>query len=50
MASSDSTCEAAGRWERDLGAIDMRQIAPTLANLLQVKLTAAKQSPLNLCL
>jgi predicted AlkP superfamily pyrophosphatase or phosphodiesterase len=33
---------------RDLGVIDMRQIAPTLAALLQVRLPDAKQSPVNI--
>ena len=33
---------------KDLGVIDMRQIAPTLARLLQVKLPRAKLAPLNL--
>jgi predicted AlkP superfamily pyrophosphatase or phosphodiesterase len=33
---------------RDLGVIDMRQIAPTLADLLNVSLPAAKQSALHL--
>ena len=32
---------------RDLGVIDMRQIAPTLASLLQVKLPDAKQGALH---
>ena len=32
---------------RDLGVIDMRQIAPTLAGLLGVKLVDAKQPPLH---
>jgi predicted AlkP superfamily pyrophosphatase or phosphodiesterase len=32
---------------RDLGTIDMRQIAPTLAGLLGVSLPAAKEKPLN---
>jgi len=32
---------------RDLGVIDMRQIAPTLAGLLAVNLPDAKQPPLN---
>jgi len=32
---------------RDLGVIDMRQIAPTLAQILGVSLTTAKQAPLN---
>ena len=31
---------------RDLGVVDMRQIAPTLAKLLQVSLPAAKQPAL----
>jgi predicted AlkP superfamily pyrophosphatase or phosphodiesterase len=33
---------------RDLGIIDMRQIAPTLAGLLGVNLPSAKQPPLNI--
>jgi predicted AlkP superfamily pyrophosphatase or phosphodiesterase len=33
---------------RDLGLIDMRQIAPTLAQLLSVRLPAAAQQPLSL--
>ena len=33
---------------RDLGVIDMRQIAPTLAKLLAVSLTAAKQPALSI--
>jgi hypothetical protein len=33
---------------RDLGVIDMRQIAPTLANLLNILLPAAKQPALKL--
>ncbi|MGD0680740.1 MAG: ectonucleotide pyrophosphatase/phosphodiesterase [Terracidiphilus sp.] len=32
---------------RDLGMIDMRQIAPTIAGLLSVTLPAAKEKPLN---
>jgi predicted AlkP superfamily pyrophosphatase or phosphodiesterase len=32
---------------RNLGAIDMRQVAPTLAQLLGVRLSTAKQPPLN---
>jgi predicted AlkP superfamily pyrophosphatase or phosphodiesterase len=32
---------------RDLGTIDMRQIAPTVANILGVKLPSAKQPPLH---
>jgi predicted AlkP superfamily pyrophosphatase or phosphodiesterase len=33
---------------RDLGVIDMRQIAPTLARLLNVQLPDAKQPPVNI--
>jgi hypothetical protein len=33
---------------RDLGIIDMRQIAPTVASLLGVSLPSAKQPKLNL--
>jgi hypothetical protein len=33
---------------RDLGQIDMRQIAPTVAGILNVQLPAAKVSPLNI--
>lgn len=33
---------------RDLGVIDMRQIAPTVASLLAIQLPNAKQPPLNL--
>ncbi len=33
---------------RDLGTIDMRQIAPTVANILGVKLPSAKQPALNI--
>jgi predicted AlkP superfamily pyrophosphatase or phosphodiesterase len=32
---------------RDLGTVDMRQIAPTVAGVLGVSLPAAKQTPLN---
>ena len=32
---------------RDLGVIDMRQIAPTLAQILGVSLASAKNAPLN---
>jgi len=32
---------------RDLGVIDMRQIAPTVANILGVSLPSAKQAPLS---
>jgi len=32
---------------RDLGVIDMRQIAPTVAKILNVRLPAAKATPLN---
>ena len=32
---------------RDLGVIDMRQIAPTLAQLLGLQLTAAKKAALD---
>ncbi len=32
--------------QRDLGLIDMRQIAPTVAQLLGVRLPKASQSPL----
>jgi hypothetical protein len=31
--------------QRDLGVIDMRQIAPTIAKILDVKLPAAKLAP-----
>jgi hypothetical protein len=31
---------------RDLGVVDMRQIAPTIAKILGVKLPAAKLAPL----
>ena len=31
---------------RDLGLIDMRQVAPTVAQLLGVRLKSASQSPL----
>jgi predicted AlkP superfamily pyrophosphatase or phosphodiesterase len=31
--------------ERNLGVIDMRQIAPTLAHLLNIQLPNAKQAP-----
>jgi hypothetical protein len=42
---------AAGRGiarDKDLGVIDMRQIAPTLARILGVSLPAAKQPALTL--
>jgi hypothetical protein len=32
---------------RDLGVIDMRQIAPTIAQLLGVRLPTAKATPLH---
>jgi hypothetical protein len=32
---------------RDLGVIDMRQIAPTVARILGVPMPAAKAAPLN---
>jgi hypothetical protein len=32
---------------RDLGVIDMRQIAPTVAKILNVPLPSAKAAPLN---
>ncbi len=32
---------------RELGAIDMRQIAPTIAKILGVQLPTATQKPLN---
>jgi hypothetical protein len=31
---------------KDLGVVDMRQIAPTLAILLNIKLPTARQAPL----
>jgi hypothetical protein len=33
---------------RDLGVIDMRRIAPTVAQLLGVRLTRASQAPLDI--
>jgi predicted AlkP superfamily pyrophosphatase or phosphodiesterase len=33
---------------RDLGVVDMRQIAPTVANILKVQLPTAKQKPLHI--
>jgi hypothetical protein len=32
---------------RDLGVIDMRQIAPTVANILNLQMLSAKATPLH---